>query len=383
MTTNSQSTARELALPALGPPPRRSSKLPTPGSVARLAAWLALVAASVLLAALLGLDVDKWLRLLWSTVSDLSAAQLAGGLGLATLQTCLVSLAWVGILRAAYPGAGVRYLPVLTCYAVAVALNGVLPANIGTVTMFFMLLAIVPGSTPAGIFSAYLVQKLLFTIVGVGVYAFLFLSVSGSFDIGLGGLHRHWLLASSVAAVTVGLVCALAVLGWHFGRRLWQGARQGGAILASPRRYLLTVALPELGGYAAKLALSAIFLAAYGIPVTVRSVVSVVGSTSIANISAVTPGGAGINQGLNTVALGEYASAGQATSYSVGQQLVTTTWNVAVAIVLVGLVFGWSGGRRLVHDSYGSARTSLGGTGERCRSAGRGLRRLQLRLRRT
>jgi hypothetical protein len=40
----------------------------------------------------------------------------------------------------------------------------------------------------------------------------------------------------------------------------------------------------------------------------------------------------------------------------VAQQLVTTAWNILVAIVLVTWAFGWTGGKKLVGDSYTDAK---------------------------
>ena len=39
-----------------------------------------------------------------------------------------------------------------------------------------------------------------------------------------------------------------------------------------------------------------------------------------------------------------------------GQQLVTTVWSVGLAVVLVAVTFGWTGGKQLVRQSYGEAR---------------------------
>ena len=41
------------------------------------------------------------------------------------------------------------------------------------------------------------------------------------------------------------------------------------------------------------------------------------------------------------------------------QQLITTTWNVIVAVVLVVSVFGWAGGRLLVEESYADAKVKV------------------------
>ena len=65
----------------------------------------------------------------------------------------------------------------------------------------------------------------------------------------------------------------------------------------------------------------AVFLAAYGIPVTFGSIMSVLGSNQLANLVSFTPGGIGVNQAFNSFALESYTSTQTATAYSTGQQL--------------------------------------------------------------
>src|SRR4029453_7697973 len=92
--------------------------------------------------------------------------------------------------RFAYPG-NVRWLDILACYAASVALNGILPANIGTLVMPLMFTSIIAGATFAAILGAYAVEKIFFTLIGCFVYLYLFLSVSGSFDIKFEFVHTH------------------------------------------------------------------------------------------------------------------------------------------------------------------------------------------------
>ena len=69
-----------------------------------------------------------------------------------------------------------------------------------------------------------------------------------------------------------------------------------------------------------------------------------------------TPGGAGVTQAFNVASLKGITTAANATAYSVAQQLVTTAWNIALAIILMVWAFGWSGGKRLVESSYTDAK---------------------------
>ena len=152
---------------------------------------------------------------------------------------------------------------------------------------------------------------------------------------------------------------------------MWAKAMQGAAILGDLGAYVKLVLLPQMGGYAAKVMVIVVFLAAYGIPVTFGSVMSVLGSNQLANILSFTPGGIGVNQAFNTFALGAYTDDTTATAYSLGQQLITTAFNVGFAILLICVVFGWQGGSKLVKDSYADAKVKKDEMGdERTREAG-------------
>ena len=128
-------------------------------------------------------------------------------------------------------------------------------------------------------------------------------------------------------------------------KKLWAQAKQGGVILSQPRRYFTRAFLPSFLSWTCKLIVIGIFLAAFAIPVTFESIMWVVGSGSLANVTSFTPGAVGITQATNALALNECCNVPnqQAVDYSTAQQLITTAWNQVVAIVLVCLVFGWSG----------------------------------------
>jgi uncharacterized membrane protein YbhN (UPF0104 family) len=110
----------------------------------------------------------------------------------------------------------------------------------------------------------------------------------------------------------------------------------------------------DLGGR--RLAVIAVFLAAYAIPVTFHTVMSVVGGNSLANVTAVTPGSVGVTQAFNVASLNDVTSAQNATAYSIGQQLFTTAWNIVLGVILMVWAFGWSGGKELVTTSYADAK---------------------------
>jgi len=322
----------------------------------KVAGWLAGLALAVAALELLGVDVRGWFSTLWDTLTEIPLGYLVAGWALQTVQTTLTALGWYFILRAGFPEAPVLYRAVLAAYAAGVALNGFLPANIGTLVTLLMFVAIIPRATFAGVLGGMVVQKIFFTVAGAFVYAYLFLSVEGSFELQLNALHDHPVVFAVAIAGAAALIVVLARVFWKRLRGLWEKAKQGGAILARPRDYALRVALPSFGAWLAKLGVIAVFLAGYGITVTFHAVMSVMGGNSIANTVSVTPGGVGVNQAANVAALGGVTDASTATAYSLGQQLAVTAWNIAFAIAVVVWAFGWAGGRLLVERSYADAK---------------------------
>jgi uncharacterized membrane protein YbhN (UPF0104 family) len=339
-------TASHTAVAAEAPPRRPHLR--------RLLIWAVLIVVIVAAADLLGWDIRGWFSNLWDTITQISAAYIVAAVALKTVQTTLTAFAWYAILRYAYPTTSFKV--VLACYATSVALNGFLPANIGTFVMLLMFTSIIAGATFSGVLGAYIVEKIFFTFIGAFTYLYLFLSVSGSFDQKFAFVHeRPWATAILVLG-GIFLVYLLIRAFWPKISKWWEDAKEGGGILAEPRKYMIRVFTPSLLGWIASLGVMAVFLAAYKIPVSFDTLMRIAGGNSIANVTSVTPGGAGVNQAFNVASLKGVTDATTATAYSVAQQLVTTAWNILFAIALVVWVFGWTGGKSLVQSSYSDAK---------------------------
>src|SRR5262245_26356561 len=344
---------------AVAPSPPAVGEHSTRRRILKVAAWVGGTIVVVVALQLAGIDVVGWFEQLWDTLTEISIGYIILGCLFQGLQTTLTALGWYGILRYAYPG-GVTYMPVLAAYATGVALNNFVPANMGTFVMLLMYVAIVRGATFPGVLGGYLVQKIFYLVIGTLIYLYLFWAISGSFDFQFGNewdsISGHPVLVLGIIAAGIFLCALLLRLFWRWVKGFWEKAKEGGAILADFGTYMQWVVLPEMGGYAAKVMVIIVFLAAYGIPVTFGSVMSVLGSNQLANILSFTPGGVGVNQAFNTFALESYTDPTTATAYSTGQQLITTAFNVVFAVVLVCMVFGWSGGKLLVSSSYKDAK---------------------------
>jgi uncharacterized membrane protein YbhN (UPF0104 family) len=320
----------------------------------RLLIWAVLIVVIGAAADLLGWNIRDWFSNLWDTLSTISLGYIVAGIALKTVQTTLTAFAWFAILRYAYPTTSFKI--VLACYATSVALNGFLPANIGTFVMLLMFTTIIAGATFSGVLGAYVVEKIFFTVIGAFTYLYLFLSVSGSFDVKFSFVHeRPWATAILLLGGAF-LIYLLLRAFWPKVVLWWDDAKEGGGILSEPRKYFVRVFCPSLLGWIASLGVMAVFLAAYDIPVSFDTLMRIAGGNSIANVTSVTPGGAGVNQAFNVASLNGVTDATTATAYSVAQQLVTTAWNILFAILLVVWVFGWTGGKDLVSSSYGDAK---------------------------
>ena len=329
--------------PAKGHPVRR---------ILLILAWIVAIGA---FANLVGWDIRGWFEQLWDTIRSIAPEYIVAAVVTMTVKTAATGFAWYSILRYAYPGE-VRFRYVFASYATCVALNNILPANLGTIVMFVMLTTVIASATFAGMIGGFLVEKIFFTIAAIFVYLYLFLTVPGSFDISFAFIHENpWATAALVVGAAVVLFLVVRAM-WPKVLKWWEQAKDGGQILAHPRAYFGGVFLPSLVAWICSLVIIAIFMAAYAIPVTFHSVMSVTGSNSISNTVSVTPGGAGVTQVFNVAALGDVTDSQTATAYSVAQQLVTTAWSILLAIVLMIWVFGWNGGKVLVSESYGEAK---------------------------
>lgn len=323
--------------------------------LARIAAWLAGIALVLVVLDLLGVPVTDWIRQLLKEIRAVPIQAIAGGVVLDTLQTVFAAITWLTILRAAFPDTYVPFRPVLASYAAGVALNGFLPANIGSLVMMLMFVTLIAGATFAAIFSGFVVQKIPFTVLSVAMYVYLFATVPGSLSLELGFVSEHPALTAALVLGAALLLVLVARLFWHRAAKLRGELKTGGAILGQPVRFTLGVALPGLASFLSRLGIVAVFLAAFSIPVSFHTVVAVSGANSISSSLSFTPGGVGVTQALNVVVLEGLTSTSNATAYSVAQQLIVSAWDVLFAIVLVAWVFGWSGGRELVRKSYAAA----------------------------
>ena len=199
----------------------------------KVAAWIAGVVLLIVVLNLLGVDVRGWLTHLWDQLKGVPISYLIARVALQVAQTTFNGVAYYGILRYCVPAAGVALWPIVTAYAVGVAMNSFLPANIGTFVTLLMFVALIPGSSFAGIFAAYVVNKIFFSVIGALVYLLLFLQAGAAFNVELGWFRDHAVLA---LFIIVGGAFLIFVLGRMFWHKLEGPLEEGGTGREDPHR---------------------------------------------------------------------------------------------------------------------------------------------------
>ncbi len=181
------------------------------------------------------------------------------------------------------------------------------------------------------------------------VYAWLFLSVAGSFEVELGWFADHWVLTIAIIVIAAVVLTIVIRKAWNRLRSTWENAKEGGNVLADRRKFMIQVVGVEALSYIARMGVNATFMYAYDIPVSVENVFLIVASSSISSTVAIAPGAVGAQTAMTNVVLKGVAPSATISAYAVGQAIITTAWNAAFGLSLLAATIGWKETRALVH----------------------------------
>jgi len=276
---------------------------------------------------------------------------------LLAMQLCR-AWAWRNVLRAAYPGNRIPFLPLSAAYLAGAGINAIFPARAGDVTKVFLVKRQVPGSSYPAVTSSFLVQTVFDTTVGVLVLLYAItqgllprpprLPHIPAFEISFWAEHPQ-----VFAIVNVVLIAAIAIAVYllaHRVRRFWERVKQGVVILTRPRRYLREVAAWQGIGWLCRFAAFWFFLDAFGVGGSVANVLLVMSVQAISNVIPFTPGGAGAQQALLVATLSGPSRA-LVLSYSVGTQIAMAAWSVLLGFAAILLVFRTADWRGLIRQA--------------------------------
>lgn len=275
--------------------------------------------------------------------------------GLKIVQSLFSSLTWWNILRATYPDRKISFKLVFGADQVQDLLNLAAPARAGSWVMLGLFRLGIPGIPVAVLLTVWGVQNIAFAIFAFVNYATLLLGLPDIVDARSSAVDRVREAFAEYpvpawGAVLVLLVSIVLLANFfrpkleHYGRQIKQGA----AILGTPRRYLDLVFLPSLVSYLLRCAGNAVLLLSFDIPVTFWTILLSVGANSFSGAVRVTPGGLGVSQAIDVVALQHYAPSSVVTAYSLSAAAISLVLNFAIAVAALVWTFGWRGAGDLV-----------------------------------
>ncbi|HEX2128632.1 MAG TPA: lysylphosphatidylglycerol synthase domain-containing protein [Solirubrobacterales bacterium] len=310
------------------------------------------------------LDLGAQFDRLWDAIAnfaenlariDLPYLVIALALSLA-LQLCRAR-AWANALHAAYPDGAVSDRGVIGAFLVGAGMNGVLPARGGDALKIVLAKRSVARSNYPSVISSFAVLSPFDTLAGLLVMTYAItqgllpaaprLPELPAFEVSFWAAHPRLLIIT----VTV-LAMAIVALVWFLARRIagfWEHLKQGVVIFRQPRRYLREVAAWQAAGWVLRFASFWFFLEAFQIGGSFETVLLVMSVQAISGALPFTPGGAGAQQALLVVTL-DGPSHAAVLAYSVGQQVAVTVWSVAIAFIVLMLVFRSRDWRRMLRE---------------------------------
>jgi glycosyltransferase 2 family protein len=292
----------------------------------------------------------------WGYLAAVELVPLAIGICCHLAKTVCTSRAWRNVLAAAYPGERVRWRSIYAAYVAGVGVNALFPARAGDVVRLYLAHRAIPSSTYTTLVSSAAVLSIVDFTLATGLFAWaLTQGVLPSLDVlpDLPSFDFSWFLRhSTVSLVLLGaILVGLAVLAfWITGhvRELKQRVAQAFTVMRTPQRWLRKVVFWQLCDWSLRLATIWFFLGAFGIDQSVRNVLLVQATSSLATFVPVSPGGIGTEQAFLVYVLRGQAPRTALLAFSVGMRVTLTAVNIVVGFTAILLTLRTLRFRRVV-----------------------------------
>lgn len=276
------------------------------------------------------------------TAVDLLPAFLAVLAQLAKLGC--TSMAWRNVLAAAYPTERVRRLPIVGAYLAGVGVNALIPIRAGDAVRIVLARRSIPSSTYTTVVSSTFVLAIFdFTMASL-LLLWAVLTQNALPKIGdlprLPSFDFAWLLEHPLPAelILAGILVALALLGlWLAGHvaNFWGRVRQAFTVLRTPARYFRTVVVWQLGDWGFRFVTIWFMLDAFNIPQSLKNVLLVQVSASVATVLPLTPAGIGTEQAFLLYVFRGTVASSQLLAFSVGMRLTLIATNVVAGFTAI------------------------------------------------
>jgi uncharacterized membrane protein YbhN (UPF0104 family) len=279
----------------------------------------------------------------WDYLESVQPLPLAIAICCHIAKTMCTSRAWRNVLAAAYPETRVRWLPIYGAYIAGVGVNSIFPARAGDVVRLTIAHRAIKGSTYTTLVSSSAVLAIVDSACAVVLFAWAL--TQGVFP----GIHSlpslpsfdfRWLFEHDrigelvLLAVVFGLIALMIWVSSHVAEFK---ARVGQAftILRTPARWLRKVVFWQLADWGLRLATIWFMLDAFGIDRSLRNVMLVQASQSLATLLPVSPGGIGTEQAFLVYTLRGAAPRSALLAFSVGMRLTLTAVNVVLGFTAI------------------------------------------------
>ena len=264
------------------------------------------------------------------------------------LKTVCTSRAWRNTIAAAYPDATVSWRTIYGSYIAGVGVNAIVPARGGDAVKLYLAHRSVQGASYTTLAATLLVLSIFDTIMAGLLFAWaltqgalpglgLLPSLPG-FDFGFVASNPELSLIVLAALAMIGIVGVVWLrFRWvEFKERV----RLGLVVLADRRRYARTVAAWQAGDWTLRFVTIWFFLGAFGIDQTVRNVLLVQVTQSLATLVPISPGGIGTEQAFIVFVFEGAVSRAKLLAFSVGMKLTLVVVNATAGFTAIFLMLG-------------------------------------------
>jgi uncharacterized protein (TIRG00374 family) len=283
----------------------------------------------------------------WGYLASVRPLPLAIAIGCHIAKTMCTSRAWRNVLAAAYPDVRVSWPAIYAAYIAGVGVNAIFPARAGDVVRLTMAHRAVKGATYTTLVSSSLVLAIVDSLCAIALFIWAVTrGVFPSFDAlpSLPSFDFAWFLDHTqisellLVIVVLGLI-ALAIWIRANVAEFREHVGQAFTVVRTPARWLRTVVAWQLADWALRLTTIWFMLAAFGIDQSLRNVMLVQATQSLATLVPVSPGGVGTEQAFLVYTLSGQAARSALLAFSVGMRLTLTAVNVALGFGAILLTF--------------------------------------------
>jgi uncharacterized membrane protein YbhN (UPF0104 family) len=295
------------------------------------------------------------IRVFFETLAAVKFTALGLAIVCHLLKTVCTSRAWRNTIAASYPEAQVRWRSIYGAYLSGVGVNAIIPARAGDGVRLFMAHRAVPGSTYTTLAATLLVLSFFDMAMALLIFAYaLTLGVlPGVGSLGrLPGFDFGFFAANPEFTTVLLLVLAIfATIGFVWARihidefKLRVG--QGLAVLRDRTEYLRHVALFQAGDWLLRFVAIWFFLDAFGIHQSIRNVLLVQVTQSLATLVPISPGGIGTEQAFIVFVFKGAVGTAKLLSFSVGMKLTLIVVNIILGFSALFLTLGHTDWRSL------------------------------------